>query len=271
MITLSCEINKVPVTVILNSGANCNVIGGGVVNGVGLKIDDTSDTEIYNPSKFDILGVIREIEISILSQGPKWKQVKITDNFVSNEPRLKFVLVLGTPWFQENAMKLDIPNKTLTLLDGTNIPLVIVQEISPPTQGNESVDNYFEMIKVYATALGVDLDNRDLKGTFFNGLLRENKKEVIRLGFEKPLNVIVKHLNRISFGSLKQGNDSIMEFYRKLKKYYKLLGNDEERHLKNHFIRGLSRDNQLEAGRCGLDLPLDELVARLSALENLTN
>ncbi|RHZ76062.1 hypothetical protein Glove_207g21 [Diversispora epigaea] len=34
---------------------------------------------------------------------------------------------------------------------------------------------------------------------------------------------------------------------------------------------GLSRDNQLEAGRCRLDLPLDELVARLSALENLTN
>ena len=125
------------------------------------------------------------------------------------------------------------------------------------------------------------MDNQDLKGALFNGLLRENKKEVIRLGFEKPLNVIVKHLNRISsrftdiekfsFGSLKQGNDSIMEFYRKLKKYYKLLGNDEERHLKNHFIRGLSRDNQLEAGRCGLDLPLDELVARLSALENLTN
>ncbi|RHZ50997.1 hypothetical protein Glove_486g8 [Diversispora epigaea] len=282
MITLSCEINKVPVTVILDSGANCNVIGGGVVNKVGLKIDDISDTKIHNPiSEFDVLGVIHEIEISILSQGPKWKHVKITDNFVSNEPQLKFVLLLGQPWFQENAMILDIPNKTLTLLDGTNIPLVIVQEISPPMQGNESVDNYFEMIKVYAMALGVDLDNQDLKRTFFNGLLRENKKEVIRLGFEKPLNVVVKHLNRISsgfidiekfpFGSLKQGNDSIMDFYRKVKEYYKLLGNVEELHLKNHFIRGLSRDNQLEAGRCGLDLPLDELVARLSALENLTN
>ncbi|RHZ85042.1 hypothetical protein Glove_73g14 [Diversispora epigaea] len=282
MITLSCEINKVPVTVILDSGANCNVIGGGVVNEVGLKIDDISDTKIHNPiSVFDVLGVIHEIEISILSQGPKWKHVKITDNFVSNEPQLEFVLLLGQPWFQENAMKLDIPNKTLTLLDGTNIPLVIVRENTPPTQGNESVDNYFEMIKVYATVLGIDLDNQDLKGTFFNGLSLDNKKEAIRFGVKKSLNEMVEHLNRISsrftdiekfpFGSLEQGNDSIMDFYRKVKKYYKLLGNVEELYLKNHFIRGLSRDNQLEAGRCGLDLPLDELVARLSALENLTN
>ncbi|RHZ78003.1 hypothetical protein Glove_168g312 [Diversispora epigaea] len=137
MKSFSCKINKVPVTVILDSGANCNVIGDEVVNGVGLKIDDTSDTEIYNPSKFDILGVIREIEISILSQGPKWKQVKITDIFVSNQSQLKFVLVLGQPWFQENAMKVDFPNKTLTLLDGTNISLVIGPGIPPPTQLNQ--------------------------------------------------------------------------------------------------------------------------------------
>ncbi|RHZ84702.1 hypothetical protein Glove_78g95 [Diversispora epigaea] len=154
-------------------------------------------------------------------------------------------------------------------------------KIPPPTQHNQSVNDYFKMIKIYATELGVDLDNQGLKEKFFNGLSLDNKKEAIRFGVKKSLNEMVEHLNRISsrftdiekfpFGSLEQGNDSIMDFYRKVKKYYKLLGNVEELHLKNHFIRGLSCDNQLEAGRCGLDLPLDELVARLSALENLTN
>ena len=77
-------------------------------------------------------------------------------------------------------MKVDFPNKTLTLLDETNIPLVIGPGTPPPTQLNQSIDNYFKMIKVYATVLGVDLDNQDLNGTFFNGLLWENKKEVVQ-------------------------------------------------------------------------------------------
>ena len=53
MITLFCEIrplgnsmsHKVPVTVIVDSGANSNIIGGSIAKIVGLKID----TEIYSP------------------------------------------------------------------------------------------------------------------------------------------------------------------------------------------------------------------------------
>ncbi|RHZ84699.1 hypothetical protein Glove_78g96 [Diversispora epigaea] len=132
---------------------------------------------------------------------------------------------------------------------------------------------------------GLNSDNQPVAEKYGEDLPLEKYniqlKNAIRFGVKKSLNEMVEHLNRISsrftdiekfpFGSLEQGNDSIMDFYRKVKKYYKLLGNVEELHLKNHFIRGLSCDNQLEAGRCGLDLPLDELVARLSALENLTN
>ncbi|CAG8758111.1 6441_t:CDS:1, partial [Acaulospora morrowiae] len=40
--------------------------------------------------------------------------------------------------------------------------------------------------------------------------------------------------------------------------------NNKEIYLKEHFIRGLSRDNHLEVRRCGTDLSLDELVAKLS-------
>ncbi|CAG8627640.1 8953_t:CDS:2 [Paraglomus occultum] len=257
--------------------AELTTLRGGVVNGVGLKIDDTCDAEIYDPiSKVDVLGIIREIEISIMSQGTKWKKVKVTDIFVSNEPQLTFVLVLGQPWIQENAMKVDFPNKTLTLLDGTDIQLVIGPKIPPPTQHNQSVDDYFKMIKVYATVLDIDLENQDLKGTFFNGLSRDNKKEVIRFGFKKPLNEIVDHLNRISsgytdiqnfqFGNLSQEESSIMDFYMKVKKYCKLAGHNED-HLKHQFLRGLSPENQIEARRCGLELPLDELVEKLRMVQ----
>ena len=116
---LYCEINKVPVTTILGSVANCNIIAEEVVNELGLEIDDISDVEVYTPiGKLDVVGVIREIPISILSQGPKWKQVKVTDIFVVSIP--EHVLKLGNSWFKDNAMKLEFPNKTLTLLDGTS-------------------------------------------------------------------------------------------------------------------------------------------------------
>ncbi|CAG8509496.1 13482_t:CDS:2 [Gigaspora margarita] len=87
MTTLSCEINKVPVTAILDSGANCNIIAEEIVNKLDLKINNISDIEIYIPiGKLDVVGVIHEISISILSQGPKWKQVKVTDIFVVSIP-----------------------------------------------------------------------------------------------------------------------------------------------------------------------------------------
>ncbi|CAG8806927.1 45985_t:CDS:2 [Gigaspora margarita] len=118
MTTLSCEINKVPIIVILDSGANCNIIAEEIVNELDLKINDISDVEIYTPiGKLDTVGVIHKISISILSQGPKWKQVKVTDIFVVSIP--EYVLMLGNSWFKDNAMKVDFPNKTLTLLDGT--------------------------------------------------------------------------------------------------------------------------------------------------------
>ncbi|RHZ81637.1 hypothetical protein Glove_117g276 [Diversispora epigaea] len=176
MITLSCKISKVPVTAILDSGANCNIIGKEVVNRLGLKIDDSSDIEVYNPiSKLDVIGVIRivgvihEIEISIPSQDSKWKQVKVTDIFVVNSPEHALVLVIGS-----------------------GIPL--------PIQYNQSVDEYVKTIKLYAASLSINLNNQDLKKTFFNGLSRENKKKVIRFGFKNSLNEIIEHLKFISTG-----------------------------------------------------------------------
>ncbi|RHZ48896.1 hypothetical protein Glove_537g4 [Diversispora epigaea] len=75
-------------------------------------------------------------------------------------------------------------------------------------------------------------DNQDLKETFFNG------------------------------------NDLVIEYFVKINKCNKLFGYNKEQ-LRYQFFRGLSYDNQLEVRRCGLEFPLEELVERLSAIENI--
>ena len=42
---LSCEINKVPVKTILDTASNCNIIGGGLVDVLGLEIDTSHKEE----------------------------------------------------------------------------------------------------------------------------------------------------------------------------------------------------------------------------------
>nr|CAG8703956.1 15898_t:CDS:1 [Entrophospora candida] len=152
------------------------------------------------------------------------------------------------------------------------------RNIPAPTQCNSSIDEYFKMIKTYAIALRVDINNKEIKEKFFIGLSPENKINTIRFGINEPINKIVNHLNRIStgptdiqkfrFGDLRQGDDSIMEYYTKVKKCNESVGYNED-HLKHRFFHGLSPDNQIEARICGLDLSLDELVGRLSAIEDI--
>ncbi|CAG8842170.1 40222_t:CDS:2, partial [Gigaspora margarita] len=118
---------NIPVIAILDSGANCNIIGESIAKIVGLKIDNTSDTEIYSPiSELNILGISRAMEILVLSQDQKWKQVEVSNVFITNKPELESVLILGQPWFQENAMKVNFPNKTLTLLSETSCEIKCV-------------------------------------------------------------------------------------------------------------------------------------------------
>src|SRR6266542_5356616 len=233
MISFSCEINKVPVTAILDSGANCNIIGKSLVDELGLEIDNPHIESEKSPHILDaitsslrettgymlpILGMFHEINPSFQSKDNKSKQVKVTDVFVTNKPELEYVLILGQPWFQENAMKLDFPNKTLTLLDGTDIQLVIGPRI------------YIDHLNIILTG---------------------------------PTDI-----QKFRFGILRQEESSIMEYYTKVKKCGKLAGYNEDQ-LKYQFLRGLSRDNQLEARRCGTDLSLDEMIAKLRVVENI--
>ncbi len=59
-----------------------------------------------------------------------------------------------------------------------------------------------------------------------------------------------------------------MEYFTKANECNKSLEFGEG-YLRNHFFHGLTSDNKIEARICGLHLPLDKLVERLSAIENI--
>jgi hypothetical protein len=151
--------------------------------------------------------------------------------------------------------------------------------ICVPTEFECTVSEYFEMFKLYTLAVCKDLDDRDIRVKFVVGLSLDNQKEVIRFGKDKPLSEIVSHLekranrpetSRYLFGEIVQGNDDpVFLFYAKIKKYNAILnlGKDE---LKCQFLRGLNAENRFEAMLCGEELPLEELVDKLTRIEALS-
>jgi hypothetical protein len=150
-----------------------------------------------------------------------------------------------------------------------------------PIQGDASLQEYCKMFQMYALA-DSSIDEKLIKTRFTCGLATlDNQKEVIRFGVNKPLTETVAHLKRREsasktarhvFGNAVQGNDSVLTFYAKVKKYNALLNLGEGR-LEHDFIRGLNSENELEAQLCYSiepDLSLEELVDRLSRLEALS-
>jgi len=126
------------------------------------------------------------------------------------------------------------------------------------------------------------IDEKLIKTRFTCGLATlDNQKEVIRFGVNKPLTETIAHLKRCEsasktarhvFGNAVQGNNSVLTFYAKVKKYNALLNLGRER-LKYDFIRGLNSENGVKAQFCYSiepDLSLEELVDRLSRLEALS-
>jgi len=150
--------------------------------------------------------------------------------------------------------------------------------IPAPAQGDLTVDKYFKLIETYATALGVDLENEYIKVKFISGLLPEDKIRAIRFGIKRPIKEIVEHLKAITtrptdiqkyrLGHFDQGNDSVMEYFRKLIECSESVNYGDE-YLRSLFLRGLTHDNQIEARICGLKLPLEELVEKLSMIEDI--
>ena len=152
-------------------------------------------------------------------------------------------------------------------------------KIPAPRQDDSSISKYFESIKYYAITQNKDLDDVDVKEKFIVGLSPDNKKRAEEFGVKKSLKEIVKYLVRdptlsteiqkYKTGELKQGNESVKEFYQKLERLRKLDEEDERKHREKIF-RGLSPTNHEEVKSWGMYLPLDECVERLETLELLS-
>ena len=66
-------------------------------------------------------------------------------------------------------------------------------KVIAPTQGNSSVSEYIEWIKLYAI-VGKYLDDIDIKVKFLSGLSSDNEKHVYEFGVKKPLTEIFEYL-----------------------------------------------------------------------------
>ncbi|CAG8577121.1 13068_t:CDS:1, partial [Racocetra persica] len=71
-------------------------------------------------------------------------------------------------------------------------------QILAPTQGDSFVSEYIKIIKLYAIAIGKDLDNIDVKVKFLCGLSPDNEKRVNKFGVKKPLTEIFEYLVKSS-------------------------------------------------------------------------
>src|ERR1044072_15032 len=106
-----------------------------------------------------------------------------------------------------------------------------------------------------------DLSNQDLKN--FRSINDIWVKEV-DLELSKR-----KTLFDFQTGSLVQSNDTVKDFYSKLKEYNKSVGYHEE-WLKWLFLKGISSENTFKVLLDGLEiLALDEIVKRLSQSSDL--
>ena len=78
---------------------------------------------------------------------------------------------------------------------------------------------------------------------------------------------MLRERREIRFGNFIQGNDSIRNYYRKVTKYGRMLG-FQNNVVENQFLRGLSPDNMLELDRLvGADRLIAEVVDALERIE----
>ncbi|CAB5186437.1 unnamed protein product [Rhizophagus irregularis] len=85
--------------------------------------------------------------------------------------------------------------------------------------------------------------------------------------FKRNYPTVVREQQQMVFGTLRQGYDSVRDYYRKIDKYARW-GGISDREKRIQFIRGLSPENKLEMKRLGLNRPLnDELIENLEQIE----
>src|SRR5436190_24045274 len=66
--------------------------------------------------------------------------------------------------------------------------------------------------------------------------------------FRTNYTTVLRERREIQFGNLTQGNDSVRDYYRKVTKYGRMLG-FQNNVVEDQFFKGLSPDNMLEVDR----------------------
>src|SRR6185437_6505460 len=85
--------------------------------------------------------------------------------------------------------------------------------------------------------------------------------------FRTNYTTVLREKCEIRFGNLTQGNGSVQNYYRKVTKYGRMLG-FQNNVVEDQFLRGLLPDNMLELDRLvGADRPIAEVVDTLERIE----
>src|SRR5207245_4827896 len=85
--------------------------------------------------------------------------------------------------------------------------------------------------------------------------------------FRTNYTTVLRERREIRFGNLTQGNDSVRDYYRKVTKYGRILG-FQNNVVEDQFLRGLSLDNMLKLNRLVEgDRPIAEVVDALERIE----
>ncbi|GBB84945.1 hypothetical protein RclHR1_11520003 [Rhizophagus clarus] len=138
--------------------------------------------EVKSHSKREVLDAKKKRKKTATNKKAKKLGLKILDANENVQAYIKKYLRDATKEDQSTS-----PN-TLRLQNDQEI------EIPVPTQGDISISEYFESIKLYAITQNKDLDDFNVKIDFIIRLSHDNTKHVKEFGFEKPLKEIVEYL-----------------------------------------------------------------------------
>ena len=142
---------------------------------------------------------------------------------------------------------------------GANITVTLTQVLPPA-----GPDQNWEMLGGRPTDRAVSVIGAGGAG---NPLVIQPRLDRVIYYFRTNYTTVLRERRQVRFENLAQDNDSIRDFYRKVVKYGRMLG-FQDNVVEDQFLRGLLPDNGLELDRLvGTDRPIAEVVDALERIE----
>ena len=142
---------------------------------------------------------------------------------------------------------------------GANVAVTLAQVLPPA-----GPDQNWEMLGGRPTDRAVSAIGA---GGPANPLVIQLRLDRVIYYFRTNYTTVLRDRRQVRFGNLAQDNDSVRDFYRKVVKYGRLMG-FQDNVIEDQFLRGLSPDNGLELDRLvGMDRPIAEVVDALERIK----